>query len=80
MKVLVLAVIFALAAAGAEARGGRVRGAGAERRLFLSLNRNQKFYRQEDRQRCELSSPGGDEPHNERADAAADDQDPAPAD
>ena len=36
-----------------------------DRQLFLTLDRNQKFYRQEDRARCEFISPGRDEPHHE---------------
>lgn len=63
MKVLILVAILGAVLGRAAGRAG---GSGAgERRLFLSLNRNQKFYRQEDRQRCGLTSPGGDEPDHE---------------
>ena len=77
MKFLILVVVLiGLAMARGAGRPGRA----AERRLFLSLNRNQKFYRQEDRQRCGITSPGGNEQDHERTDAAANDEDPAAKD
>jgi len=61
MKIFVVMLFLSLAAAKEGLLGKRP----VDRRLFLALNRNQKFYRQEDRQRCRLTSPGRNEPHHE---------------
>ena len=77
MKVgVILFLIFALAGKAFAVREGRLlkRTAKNDRKLFLTLDRNQKFYRQEDRQRCEVISPGRNEQTHERANAAAADK------
>jgi len=51
------------------------KGSRKDRKLILTLDRNQKYYRQEDRQRCELNSPGRNESTDERTNAETDNQD-----
>ena len=52
-------VLILLIAEMTFGRGGLFQPRPADRSLFLTLDRNQQFYRNEDRMRCELTSPGG---------------------